>query len=337
MTHTSRSFERGLWVCLGMLFGMILLGGLTRLTGSGLSIVVWKPLTGVMPPLNLADWQDLFAQYQASPQFKKINFDMDIEAFKGIFWLEFIHRLWGRALGFVFLWPIIACARSLVLRPLYLKGLLGILILGGLQGVMGWYMVKSGLVDRPEVSAYRLSAHFLLGVTSYGLVLWTLLEVLMQRRVLEPCALPRKLVWGTLGVLVLTLFYGALVAGLKAGLIYNTFPLMGGQWLPLELTQKTLTIRAFFEDPGLVQWVHRCLGITTVVCVSLLLGYATHLSRQGKIIVYATFGAALVQMTLGILTLLSQVWMPLAALHQGGALILMSGLVTLLVASAPKR
>lgn len=337
MTHTLRSFERGLWVCLGMLFGMILLGGLTRLTGSGLSIVEWKPLTGVLPPLNLSDWQDLFAQYQASPQFKKINFDMDLEAFKGIFWLEFIHRLWGRTIGFVFLWPVIVCARAPILRGLYLKRLLGILVLGGLQGLMGWYMVKSGLVDRPEVSAYRLSAHFLLGVASYVLVLWTLLQVLRQRVVLEMCALPRKLIWSALFVLVLTLFYGALVAGLKAGLIYNTFPLMGGQWLPLELSQKILTIRAFFEDPGLVQWVHRCLGITTVVCVSLLLGYVGRIPRQGKLLVYATFGAALLQMTLGIFTLLTQVWMPLAALHQGGALILMSGLVTLLAVSAPKR
>ncbi|MCE2951307.1 MAG: COX15/CtaA family protein [Alphaproteobacteria bacterium] len=325
-----RSFERGLWVCLVMVFVMIILGGVTRLTGSGLSIVEWKLVTGVLPPLTETDWQLLFDEYKTSPQFQKINYAMDLDAFKGIFWLEFIHRLWGRLLGLMFLWPLSLCFIHRTLLP-YKGRLVTTFVLGGLQGVLGWYMVRSGLVDHPEVSHYRLAAHFLMGVLTYGLILWTLVEVKLLRGDLSAFAFPRIPLWGLLGLLGLTSCYGALTAGLKGGLAYDTFPLVAGAWLPTEFDQRPFNMLTLLDAPGAVQWIHRTLGVLTVGGLAWLLGYAKNLTKERRALIYALFGLGLLQMTLGIATIVSHVNITLAALHQGGALLIVSGVITLLV------
>ena len=173
----------GLWllVCCAMVLAMIVIGGLTRLTGSGLSMVEWRPFLGLLPPFSEAEWQRVFALYQTSPEFREVNAGIDLAGFKSIFWLEYIHRLWGRLIGVVFLLPLLwFLVRRQVNRPLGLK-LVGLFVLGGLQGLLGWYMVRSGLVDVPEVSQYRLVAHLGLALLIYALMLWTALRLLWPR------------------------------------------------------------------------------------------------------------------------------------------------------------
>ena len=218
-----------LFAVLAMLFVMVVLGGVTRLTQSGLSMVEWHPVTGWLPPTSEAAWRETFQNYQQFPEFRQLNFTMDLTEFKKIFWLEYLHRLWGRLIGVAFFVPLIYfVARHRVDWRLGVK--LGTLfVLGGLQGGLGWYMVKSGLAERPDVSQYRLSAHLGAALVIYGYMLWVALGLLFP----EPQAPPggRKLWWSSLAVLALifvTVLSGAFVAGTDAGFAYNTFPLMAG-------------------------------------------------------------------------------------------------------------
>lgn len=322
-----------LLVSLILVFGMVVLGGLTRLTGSGLSMVGWKPLTGFIPPLTLQDWEALFRDYQTSPQFLKVNPTMTLEAFKDIFWLEFLHRVWGRVLGLVFLGPLFLCLIHPSLRSLYGIRMGGIWILGGLQGVMGWYMVKSGLVDVPEVSPYRLASHLLLAFATFSLIFWTYLDLTRKPLALGCDAgrlLPPSFLLLSLGLVCATMFYGALVAGLKAGLLYNTFPTMDGAWVPDEVGDPSLGWRRFFEEPGVVQWVHRLLAFSTVLSVIFLRGYHHRLPQPLQRSLTGMLVVVLAQMALGIITLLMQVPVSLGVLHQGGALIVLASLLRLL-------
>ena len=307
-----------LFVCAAMVAAMVVLGGATRLTESGLSIVHWKPFTGILPPLGEADWQRLFDAYRDSPEFRRVNFWMSLADFKTIFWLEYLHRLWGRLIGVVFLLPFLwFWVRGRLTGPMVWR-LGGIFLLGGLQGLLGWYMVRSGLVDRPEVSQYRLAAHLCLALLIYALLLWYALRYRLPRPAATgPYSGFAVVLLGWTGI---TVFWGALVAGLDAGLAYNTFPLMDGALIPEGAFSLTPWWINPFENTAAVQLIHRMLGIGLVVLAFALAwrvrSAAMPIRRAGM----AVAGMALLQMGLGIATLLTAVALPLGIAHQAGAL-----------------
>ncbi|MBY0281146.1 MAG: COX15/CtaA family protein [Alphaproteobacteria bacterium] len=295
---------------------MIILGGATRLTHSGLSIVEWKPITGIIPPLTELDWQKAFTDYKNYPEFKLVNYDMALKDFKFIYLMEYTHRLLGRLIGLVFLIPLIIFWNHQKLSPSLKRRSLMILALGIAQGFMGWYMVKSGLVKDPNVSHYRLTLHLALAFWLLGLVLWSLLEIIYP-----PASrnhFQNRLVWVAFCFQLLTMTYGGFVAGLKAGLIYNTFPLMEGRWIPSEWSfYKPLWIN-FFENAALVQWCHRILALISVGIIGSCYFNSTPLKRP---LIGFWVLAITVQAVLGIFTLLYQVPLSLGVLHQGFAVI----------------
>ncbi len=316
-----------LLVCAGMVFVMVVLGGATRLTGSGLSMVEWKPLT-VLPPLNDAEWLAEFQNYQTSPEFQKKNSWMTVEDFKDIYWLEYIHRLWGRLIGVVFAVPFAWFAFKRALdRPLTLK-LAGIFALGGAQGVLGWFMVASGLQDRPDVSQYRLAAHLILAFIVYAFILWVAMDLLRAaRRTPSPRNHDIRFARLTVGVaaaVLLVSFSGAFVAGLNAGFIYNTFPLMAGQLIPDGLYGPQPWYLAIFEDIKTVQFNHRVLAITLVglIIATWWIARPLNLNTRARGLVNRLVIMAALQVALGISTLVLVVPFGPALAHQAGALIL---------------
>lgn len=312
-----------------MVFLMVVLGGLTRLTHSGLSMVEWKLFTGWIPPLNETDWAALFAKYQQFPEFQKVNSDMTLEGFKGIFWLEFLHRVWGRVIGLAFFVPF---ATFLVLRWVRVSdGLfwkfLGLFILGGSQGLMGWFMVISGLVDRPDVSQYRLVAHFGLALAIIAALLWVALSLRhktpydahhQDHQGLRGWAI------GLFWLIGLTALAGGFVAGTDAGFAYNTFPLMDEQVIPDGLFMYDPVWLAPFEDITTVQFNHRLLAELTLVLVLVfwMKSVDRHLAPRTRKAIAALGFMALIQVGLGISTLLLVVPVALGSLHQMGAVVL---------------
>ena len=314
-----------------MIFLMVLIGGVTRLTESGLSITEWQPVTGVVPPLDTAQWQDEFDRYKAIPQYRAIHPDMTLAGFKTIFFWEYLHRLWGRLIGFAFAVPFAwFLLRGRISRRLAPK-LLGLFVLGGLQGALGWYMVESGLSQRIEVSQYRLAAHLLAAIIIYVAMLWVALDLL------SPVAAERDPRAARLGralnafilILLVTLGAGAFVAGLRAGYIDNTFPLMGGAFAPGEYWQLAPWWRNWFENSAAVQFDHRLLAETTFLLVAALWLYAMRLelSPATRVRLHLLFAAACLQLGLGIATLLLVVPLSLAVAHQAGALLLVTAAV----------
>lgn len=301
-----------------LVLSMVVLGGITRLEGSGLSIVHWKPITGILPPLNHGDWVTLFQEYKTSPEFLKINSYFDLSDFQSIFWLEYLHRLLGRLVGLTFFLPGLWFWMRGYLTPPLKRTFIGMMLLGGLQGLMGWYMVKSGLVDRPHVSHYRLAAHLSLALLLYSWMLWTTFSLKAKRRQHTPKI--RNTLRGVLGLLVVTILYGALVAGLKAGLLYNTFPKMGSTYIPPEIGSLTPWWQNLTENPVTVQLIHRCLAIFT----SLITVIISWKHRKESSTFLLLFAAISLQAILGILTLLHHVPTTLATLHQLGAVIVLS-------------
>ncbi len=316
-----------LFICCAMIFVMVVLGGVTRLTHSGLSMVEWKPVTGLLPPLGEEEWRDVFGKYQESPEYREINTGMDLEEFKGIFWLEYIHRLWGRAIGAVFLLPFLFfLAKGWIGRRLSFH-LAGMFVLGGLQGVLGWYMVKSGLVHRPDVSQYRLAAHLVAAFAIYGYIFWIALKLLFPAPAASPspAAAGLKRLASTIVVLTfVTVFSGAFVAGLDAGMAYNTFPLMGGRLVPEAMFDMSPWSLNFFENIATVQFSHRVLAMTTLIAVLVLWrwGRGQAVSGRSARALHALGMMVLIQVVLGISTLLFFVPVSLAAIHQAGALVL---------------
>ena len=317
---------RWLFACATLLFAMVLLGGVTRLTESGLSIVDWRPLMGAIPPLSEAEWQALFAQYQAFPEYQKLKFLMTLEEFKRIFWFEYAHRLLGRAIGVAFLAPFLFFLATGRLERRQALPLAGIFLLGGAQGALGWYMVQSGLIDDPRVSAYRLTAHLALAVLIYGLILWLAFD-LIRKRVhavshapagLRPLA---RILWAAM---FLTLLSGGLVAGNDAGMAYNTFPLMAGRLFPEDYGLLEPLWRNLFENVPAVQFNHRLLALALLAAIAALwlYGLRGRLAGASRPWLNALFAMALVQFGLGVSTLLLYVPVPLASLHQAGALVL---------------
>ncbi len=315
--------------------GMIILGGLTRLTHSGLSMVDWRPVTGWLPPLTEAEWEGVFSRYRAYPEYQKLNPGMTLGEFKSIFRLEYVHRLWGRIIGVAFAAPLaVFLLKGWVGRDLAPK-LVFLFILGGLQGVMGWYMVKSGLVSRPDVSQYRLAAHLFLALVILGYLLWLGLGLVRSRAPDEPAGPsgrePARRAWGLLGLVFVTAISGAFVAGLDAGLAYNTFPLMDGELVPQGLFELSPAYLNFFENITTVQFDHRVLAILALAGVLAFWGWArkTPLAPGQRLALNVMAIVALVQVGLGISTLVLAVPVPLAVLHQGGAVALFSAAVWL--------
>ena len=315
-----------LFAVAAMVFLMVIIGGLTRLTGSGLSMVEWRPVTGWLPPMSSAEWEAAFASYRQFPEYQKINAGMTLEEFQGIFWLEYIHRLWGRLIGVVFAVPfLVFLARGWIDRAM-MSRLVGLFVLGGLQGALGWYMVKSGLVDHPDVSQYRLAAHFVVALAIYAALVWMAMGLLRSRAAPAAPDAPRRHGYALLTLVLVTATSGAFVAGLDAGYGYNTFPLMDGALLPEGLFAESPWWMSFFEDRTTVQFTHRILALTTLA-VALALWLRVLSSQAGRAAqwaAHATGAAALFQASLGIATLLLVVPLPLAAAHQAGSLVLLT-------------
>jgi cytochrome c oxidase assembly protein subunit 15 len=324
--NSQRAVAWWLFVCCAMVFVTMVVGGVTRLTHSGLSIVEWKPLIGALPPLSEAHWLELFAKYQQTPEFQKVNHDMTLGGFKFIFWWEWAHRLSGRLIGVVFFVPYVWFLLRGHLRGALAAKVFGFFILGGLQGAMGWYMVKSGLVDDPRVSQYRLAAHLGLAFLLFGLMLWTGLGML-QRRATKVGAGDTATFTMRLGNWLVPLVFvmvlsGALVAGIRAGLAYNSFPLMNGHFLPPESFMVDPWWLNFFTNMALVQFDHRLIAWALM---GLIPWYAWRIWQESPAArtpaVVLTLWLA-VQVTLGVATLLLQVPVALGATHQAGAMVL---------------
>jgi cytochrome c oxidase assembly protein subunit 15 len=314
-----------------MVFVMVVLGGVTRLTHAGLSMVEWRPLTGILPPLTTAEWEEVFAAYRQYPEFQKLNRGMDLAGFKAIFWLEYMHRLWGRAIGVVFVLPFLYfLARRRIARSLAPK-LAIMFVLGGLQGFLGWYMVRSGLVDRPDVSQYRLTAHLGAAIAIYGYMFWVALDLLLPGLTtpVETQQPLRRFGLALLAMIAVTVLSGGLVAGTDAGFAYNTFPLMDGRLVPGGLLDMEPSLANAFENIIMVQFNHRVLAIATAL-LSLalwLLARRAHLPPRARAAFHALLGAATLQFGFGVATLLSVVALPVAAAHQAGALVLLTALL----------
>lgn len=315
---------RWLLTCAVVIFGMILLGGVTRLTDSGLSMVEWRPLMGIIPPLSQGDWQDLFLKYQQFPEYQKINLGMTMSEFKVIFMYEYLHRVLGRLIGLLFFIPFVYFYFSRRISPQLLPKLLLMLVLGGCQGLMGWYMVKSGLVDVPHVSQYRLTAHLGLAIVIYGFIIWTAFGLINK-----PCDQPAGLGKPAciLSALVfLMILSGGLVAGTKAGYAYSTWPLMGDSFVPAGLYSMSPAWLSAFENITTIQFNHR---IFAYIIALLLIGFSVfalrkNISSNVRIGIYSMLFLLVVQITLGISTLIFHVPVAIAAAHQVGAVALLT-------------
>jgi cytochrome c oxidase assembly protein subunit 15 len=329
-----------LFACAAMILLMVVIGGITRLTESGLSITEWKPLTGIVPPLTQAEWEESFALYRQIPEYQLLNSGMSLAEYKSIYWWEFIHRLWGRLIGIAFAVPlaIFLLRRRIGRRLAPWLGLL--LLLGVLQGALGWYMVASGLSERTDVSQYRLAAHFGLAVALYAAVLWTALTLVRPApdRAHEGARLRPWLI-AALGLVGVTMIAGAFVAGLNAGFVYNEVPWMGERLVPPDYNHGGAPFWAnAFENPAAAQFHHRLLAVASLAAVLGLWwrGLRLRLPHAARRALGAFALTAVAQVGLGIMTLLLVVPISLAALHQAGALILLSfGLWALLELRSP--
>jgi len=325
-TPSERRIAYWLLTVCALVFAMVVLGGVTRLTHSGLSIVEWQPLVGTIPPLSDHAWQELFEKYQLTPEYQQVNVGMGIEGFKEIFWLEYFHRLLGRTIGFAFLLPFLYfLVRREIGRPLVPK-LVTMFVLGGLQGLMGWLMVASGLVAEPRVSPYRLTAHLGLAFLIYGYMLWVALGLLSPH---PRAGIPAGLRGHGLGVtslVVITILAGGFVAGTRAGFTFNDWPLMHGRFFPEGLYSLSPWWADWFENVATVQFHHRLLAYLLVLAIPAWWWMARRanldaMTRTWFQVLLAVFA---LQVLLGITTLLHRVPLSLGAAHQGGALVVLT-------------
>ena len=335
---SARALAAWLFACCVLVYAMVVIGGVTRLTHSGLSITEWQPIVGTLPPLSAADWQQAFGKYQLTPEFRNVNHGMTLPEFKGIFWWEYFHRLLGRAIGVVFLVPFLYFLARRRVPAAYTKPLAAIFVLGGLQGALGWYMVESGLVDDPHVSQFRLTAHLGLAVLILGAMQWTAMSLLDRGRARDSAAAPRRFAYAVAALVFAMILSGGLVAGTRAGFAYNTFPSMNGHFIPPGMLSIDPVWRNFFWNLATVQFDHRMIAYTLAVAVPLLAWTLHRLpatparARTGSRWLVAMLA---VQIGLGISTLLWVVPIPLAALHQAGAVMVFA--LALNVAHAMRR
>lgn len=334
----------GIWLfgSAAWVFSMVILGGITRLTRSGLSMTDWK-FTGSLPPLSDEEWLQEFEKYKQSPEYMRVNKGMSLEDFKFIYWMEYAHRMWGRGLGIIFALPF-----SYFLRKGYITLRLGLKLsalfaLGAGQGLIGWWMVKSGLEEppseyaQPRVSPYRLTAHLTSAFVIYTGLFWTALSVVMPEPPAESVAWVRgaakvkKLALPVSFIVGITAVSGAFVAGNDAGHAYNTFPKMGDTWIPDDIFNMKPLIRNFFENTSMVQLDHRILATTTLLSIGALWWSTRKLDIHPAIrsLIGSTVGMAALQVTLGISTLVSYVPVSLGTAHQAGALTLLTLMILL--------
>ena len=313
----------GWWlvVVAALVFCMVVLGGYTRLSQSGLSMVEWRPVTGWLPPLDDPGWRDAFAAYQRFPEYRKVNADIGLADFKRIYRVEYAHRLLGRAIGLAFLLPMLYFLAARKASRRLAGWLVALFVLGGLQGALGWFMVQSGLVDRPDVSHYRLVAHLGAALLIFGLLLWTAFALLASPGG-GPVPVRRSAV-AVLVLVVLQILAGGLVAGLDAGLVYNSFPLMGGRLVPAELFAMTPGWLNLLENPATVQFDHRVIAYLLVAAVAVLYWQArrARLSGTAHGMLLGLLAALAVQIGLGVLALVFAVPVALGVAHQAGALV----------------
>lgn len=325
-----KSVATWLFICAALLFVTTQVGAITRLTESGLSMVEWKPVTGAIPPLNDADWQHEFTLYQASPQYQKVNAGMSLDDFKHIYFWEWLHRLLDRVLGLVYFIPFVYFLCKGKISGTAWKPLGAIFLLGAAQGALGWYMVKSGLVNRPAVSHYLLAAHLMLALTIFCCLLRAGFIFSGVKGLLEKLAPMRNLVRVAAAFVATTMVWGAFTAGLRAGVLYgDAFPMMGNHLWPGEMFDLSPAILNFFENPAAVQFTHRVLAVLTF-CLLLTTSIRGLKANPGSKLLLALGIMSFVQVGLGISTLLSHVNVAVATLHQAGAIIILALLMAIL-------
>lgn len=318
-----RQIAMWLFAVAALIVLMVVVGGVTRLTESGLSITEWKPISGVLPPLSDAAWQAEFENYKRIPEYQQLNQGMTLAGFKAIFFWEYVHRLLGRLIGLAFALPLVWFAVRRAIPRGYGWRLVALLALGGMQGAIGWWMVQSGLSVRTDVSHVRLATHLLVALFTLGGIVWTALDLLALSR--SPIARParlRPLAVVTLAVLFVQLLYGALVAGLNAGLVTDQWPLMNGRVFPGTTIPGRPFLDALVNDPAIVHFVHRWWAWVAVAALVMLARAVRGIDRRASIAIHSAFG---LQILLGIATVWTGVWLPLAALHQlTGALLVVA-------------
>jgi len=312
-----------------MIFAMVVVGGATRLTGSGLSITEWAPIMGAIPPLNETDWLAAFAKYKEIPQYRLENAGMTLGEFKAIFWWEWSHRLLGRTIGLVYALPLAWFAVTGVIDRSRLPRFLVLLALGGLQGVVGWWMVASGLVDRVTVAPYRLAVHLTLAAALFTAILWTALTCGRSRLVRRRSPVLRIGAGAVLAWTILQIFLGALVAGNHAGLVYNTWPSMNGDFVPPDLMTWEPWWRNFFENHAMVQFLHRlgAYGLFALALGQFVTVVITARTATARISAFVLVFTVAFQLLVGIATLLLQVPLSLALTHQAMAMVVLTAAV----------
>jgi cytochrome c oxidase assembly protein subunit 15 len=327
----NRAVAAWLLVCCALVFAIVVVGGVTRLTHSGLSIVEWQPIVGALPPLDETGWRETFGKYKQTPEYRLVNPGMSLDGFKRIFWWEYVHRLLGRLTGAVFFLPLLWFAlRRRIPRALAWK-LVGILALGAAQGALGWYMVQSGLVDDPRVSQYRLTAHLGIAFLIYAAMLWIALDLLFPRESQSGTVSrgPRRFAFALVALIFAMVLSGGLVAGIRAGLAYNTFPLMNGRLIPREIFSLEPWYLNFSSNIATVQFDHRLIAWLLALLVPWFWLRVRHAAvpQRAKLGAHLLLVALAVQIALGIATLLLAVPVPLAAAHQAGALLVFSAAI----------
>lgn len=322
MTRRAVGWWLALWALMVLL--LVVIGGITRLTDSGLSITEWRPIAGALPPIGEAAWNDEFAKYRQIPEYRLVYPDMTLDGFKRIYLWEYVHRLWARLVGVALLVPLLVFWWRGAMAPPLRARLVGLLFLMGCQGALGWYMVRSGLSVRVDVSQYRLAAHLSLALVIYAVAVWTAADVLWGTGAPGVGRTFRRAVTAWTGWVFLTAMAGAFVAGLRAGKVFNEFPLMGGGLVPPGYWTDALGWRNLFDNVATVQFNHRWLGITAALGALGVAWAGRRVAGSGRLRTLTGLAGimALLQVTLGIVTLLGSVPIPPAAAHQAGAVVL---------------
>ncbi|WP_342170086.1 COX15/CtaA family protein [Rickettsia endosymbiont of Seladonia tumulorum] len=316
-----------LFTCCIMVVAMIIVGGITRLTDSGLSIVEWRPVTGILPPFSYDTWQAEFAKYKAFPEYNAVNYGMTLSEFKFIYLLEFVHRLLGRATGLIYVLPLIYFYFKGIIKNRDILSYIIVLLLFCMQGFMGWYMVKSGLVNHPSVSHFRLAFHLIIAVIIYHLLFYKLFknccDILLIPSQIN-LKLPLIFSVAAIAMIYVQIFLGALVAGLDAGLVYNSFPLMGGNFIPIEIKDNFISFKNW-SDPVFVQFIHRlgAYSLSIIIMALIISLLKVKNPKLNKVAFYLAI-ALLIQLSTGIITLLYYVPIIAASMHQFFAIVLLS-------------
>lgn len=328
--RNNRQIATWLFIVCAFVFAMIVVGGVTRLTESGLSMVDWKPISGVIPPLNETEWTEEFEAYKQFPEYQKVNMGMTLGEFKNIFFWEYSHRVLGRLIGIVFAVPFFYFLIRKKIKRALKPHLWTMLLLGACQGLLGWYMVKSGLVDRPDVSHYRLTAHLGLAVIIYIYAFWIALGLILPVKE-KVVGRPYGLALIYVKLVFVQILLGGLVAGLNAGLISDTWPLMFGQIIPDGLFANAPWYSNIFDNPLTIHFEHRTFAyVVSLIAIGLWWKLKGDRSSNVRLAAHFVLITILGQFTLGVLTIMNMVAIPLAAAHQGGAIVTLSAALYLL-------